>query len=96
VKTKEQVVREYQHLKKIEKIRAKERERVRKGKQPGASSENLSDLSKGKAADIAAAQVGMSAPTAEKASVVVDEIDKREEAGEPGPGLPARVRVKRS
>lgn len=96
-KTAEQRAREYRELKRIESAKAKARQATGKGEDGSGgrgkkkdenltknSTEGLSDT--GEAAAKAAAEVGMSRPTAEMAAKVVDAIDalaaegKQEEA----------------
>ena len=74
-KTKEQIAREYKALKRIESERAKLREE--KGR-PKKGPANLPEVpeQKGDARDLAAAQVGLSPPTAERLETVVDAIDE--------------------
>lgn len=79
-KTAEQKAREVRELKRIESERAK----VRQGERTDLKNivENVPECSKGDARDIAAAAVGWSGRTADKAVAVVDAIDEAEEAGD--------------
>lgn len=82
-KTNEMRAREFQHLKRIESERARERMRQGGGDKKSGK-ENLPDpiSNTGQARDIAASRVGMSGRTAEKAAQVVDKIDDLEKKGE--------------
>lgn len=87
-KTPEQKAREYQHLLRIEKERAKQRMTAGKGADGSGGrgktknpTENFSE-GLGESAAKAAEQVGWSAPTAKKAAAVVDAIDEAEEEGD--------------
>lgn len=59
-------------LEALERPKAKERERVRKGKQPGAKSENFSDLEKGRTLDKVGSAVGVSRITYQRAAAIVE------------------------
>lgn len=75
VKTKEQIVREYKKLAEVQERLAKKRMATKGGSiDPGQET--------GRAKDLAAAEVGMSRATAERGSVVLDEIDSAEESGD--------------
>jgi len=83
-KTTEQRTREYQALKKVERERSKRRQ-MEAGEMYGKGAkvkENFPEpLGKGQTRDLAAAEVGMSGKTAEKASHVVDTADALEAEG---------------
>jgi len=86
-KTREQCAREYAELVRVEKELAKRRQAtstggaaVRSGK--SASTKVVEAEKAGVAKRIAAAKIGMSAPTAEKAAEVVQKIDEAEAAGD--------------
>ncbi|MBF0258346.1 MAG: hypothetical protein HQK62_05820 [Desulfamplus sp.] len=83
-KTKEQKGREYEHLKKIEEIRAKERQVLSGGDKKSEDyqesvMENFPQLKtlNPPARDIAASKLGMSGKTAEKVAAVVEAILSR-------------------
>ncbi len=73
-------------MKRIEAERAKLRKAQAPGQPRGAKKTSdpvkSSEQTKGDARDIAASKVGLSPQTAERAEKVVDEIDRREEAGD--------------
>lgn len=75
VKTKLQIVREYEHLKRIEK--AKAGQRIQAGKK-----DPRENFPQGRASDLAAAQLGISGKTAEKMVAVTEEVSRLGEAGE--------------
>ena len=74
VKDNLQKAREFKRLQEIESKRAHERK--------GRTKKGVKSKAKGRAIDIAAAQVGMSRTTATKAAKVLDEIDKAVESGD--------------
>jgi ParB-like chromosome segregation protein Spo0J len=77
-KTKEEIAREYAELLLVEKALAEQR--MKAGKP--CEKNFLGSGAAGKAADRAAAKVGISRPTAEKAAEVVQQIDKATAAGD--------------
>lgn len=77
-RTPEQKAREYAHLKKIEEQRAKERQACGQG--GVLLQENLPEA-KGESRDLAAAKVGWSGKTAEKAGQTIKVIDALEQGG---------------
>lgn len=81
-KTTEQRAREFKKLKEIEeKLRSRGKKALKTGADLNVA--NLPQLEEGKRSrDIAAEKVGMSARSAEDAAKVVDEIDRRKEAGD--------------
>lgn len=87
-KTAEQRAREYAALKKVEEMRARQRQTG--GKPTGDLGEIVPEgpkspakpVKSGRASDLAAAEVGWSGKTADKAAKVVEEIDRATEAGD--------------
>lgn len=88
VKTNESIAREYQVLKEVEEERAKQRQqkaggdRKSEGYQKSVVENFPPAIGEGKSRDIAAAKIGVSSKTAEKASTIVKEIDSLEEKGQ--------------
>lgn len=79
--TTEQKARWFKKREAIEAAAAKSRQSAAGGKSPGSAQGNI-PLSAGKAADIAAADVGMSGKTAKAAAAVVEVIDESEASGD--------------
>lgn len=79
VKTKEQILREYQYLESCLSLVAKQAQSEAGGAQPGG---NKKGPRKKPAKDLAAADVGLSRNTAEKGSKVVQAIDEAEASGD--------------
>lgn len=82
-KTAEQKAREFKELRKIEAEKAKKRQATSTGGKEPQLKENLPEAeTDGQSRDIAAAQVGWSGKTAERAAAVVDRIDALDKEGE--------------
>jgi ParB-like chromosome segregation protein Spo0J len=94
VKTTEQEAREFKHLKRLAEAKAAKRTGGRPGKEEKPK-ENFPEVS-GQARDIAAAAVGMSGRTAEKAATVVDAIDAMEAEGKAEDAEKLRATLNRS
>lgn len=70
-KTTEQKAREFEHLKKIEEIRAKERQATSTGGNNPQLRPNLAEAGTGRSDEIAASKIGMGKTSAIKAAEVV-------------------------
>jgi hypothetical protein len=80
-RAKEQQAREFTHLKSIEAERAKQRQATSTGGSNPQLVVNVPEADTGRVCDIAAAKLGMSGLSAERAAEVADAIDSLEHSG---------------
>ncbi len=94
-KTMEQKAREYTKLAEAKATEARKRQAHGKTAPGKTLPKKVTEASNGEAKDDAAAQVGMSRPTAEKAREVVEEIDKASKAGDTSKAAALREKLNR-